>query len=134
MIRERRKYIRFLPENNAFAAIGAEYSRVGKIIDISIRGLAFGYLKQFENDNPSSMKVIIFESDDKFHLEDIPCMIVCDIPMSPSKDRVYSASPAISHRCGIQFTDITEPQSKMLEQFLKHYTRGYAPSHLKCHI
>jgi hypothetical protein len=38
---ERRKYVRFKAQENAFAALGTNFSRVGKLKEISIGGLAF---------------------------------------------------------------------------------------------
>lgn len=39
---DKRKYIRFLAQDDAFAALG--FSIVGKVKDISMGGLAFGYI------------------------------------------------------------------------------------------
>lgn len=37
---ERRKYIRFRAQDTAYAALGAEFTQVGRLIDISIGGLS----------------------------------------------------------------------------------------------
>ena len=55
MFTERRRYIRFLPTVNAFAALGVGFSKIGKIINISIGGLSFGYLSQIEKFNNDPM-------------------------------------------------------------------------------
>ena len=43
---ERRKYVRFLAQDNTFAALRIGFKKVGKIDDISINGLAFSYLSE----------------------------------------------------------------------------------------
>ncbi len=49
MISERRKYTRFLAEEDGYAALGANFTKVGKLKDISIGGLAFEYIGCTEN-------------------------------------------------------------------------------------
>ena len=44
MIIEQRKYARFLSLSQAFAALGSTYTRVGKVKNISLGGLAFEYI------------------------------------------------------------------------------------------
>ena len=41
---ERRKHARFFSPENAFAALGRNYTKVGKIKNISLGGLAFEYI------------------------------------------------------------------------------------------
>jgi hypothetical protein len=41
---ERRQYARYLSHANAFAALGHQYSIVGKIKNIALGGLAFEYI------------------------------------------------------------------------------------------
>ena len=41
---EQRKYPRFSVQNHTFAALGSEFEIVGKVNDISIKGLSFSYL------------------------------------------------------------------------------------------
>ena len=43
---ERRKFIRFLIQDNTFARLGSVFYKVGKVNDISIKGLSFSYLSE----------------------------------------------------------------------------------------
>ena len=41
---EQRRYARFFLEHDTFAALGHEYNKVGKVIDMSVGGLSFEYI------------------------------------------------------------------------------------------
>ena len=43
---ERRKFTRFLTQDDAFAALRGNLTKIGKIYDISLKGLAFRYLAE----------------------------------------------------------------------------------------
>ena len=128
MITERRRYIRFLPINNAFAALGVGFSRIGKIIDISIGGLAFGYLSQFEIYKNDFSKIAIFTSEKEFHLPNLPCKVAFEIPLISNEIYLNSAISVISYRCGVQFTDSSRAQFLKLEHFIANHTRGFSTS------
>ena len=60
---EQRKHDRFIPKENAFAALGRKYTRVGKIKDISVGGLAFEYIAGEEsNNNASEIDIFLVET------------------------------------------------------------------------
>lgn len=63
---EHRRYARYIPRKNAFAALGSQYNRVGKIIDIYLGGLVFEYISG-ENCGPNSSQVDIFLVGKFFH-------------------------------------------------------------------
>jgi hypothetical protein len=123
---ERRKYVRFLVEDMAFAAIRIGFKKVGKINDISIRGLAFSYLSQTNEADTDrhSPKVDIFLSGNGFHLSNVPCRIVYDTPDVES----YKGSFVKMSRCGLHFGELIESQSELLEIFIKNHTTGLVSS------
>lgn len=123
---ERRKYVRFLAQDNAFAALRGDFRKVGIINDISIKGLGFSYLsKTFEDTNDyDSLSVDIFLSGNGFHLSNIPCMIAYDTP-DVGIDKNSSLS---MFRCGLKFKKLKENQLDQLEFFLKNYTTGISAS------
>jgi len=119
---EQRKYIRFLPQDSTFAALRSGFQKVGKVCNISIKGLAFSYLKDTaeKNPDPYSHQVDIFLSEKKFYLSNLPCQIVYDVP-DPAYDQNYGVK---MHRCGLFFRELAEIQSELLESFInKHTTR-----------
>ena len=115
---EKRKFTRFRTQDNAFAALRGDFTKVGKIYDISLNGLAFRYLAEQESEETFT-HVDIFLSDNGFHLPDVPCNIVYDV-----KEHT-SGSMAISpYRCGLSFNVLQEEQQNKLEFFLNNHTIG----------
>ena len=78
MMAERRKHARFLPNENAFAALGENYIKVGKIKNISAEGLSFEYIAG-EEVHIDSKKVDVFVIGNLFHLHNLPCKIIYDV-------------------------------------------------------
>jgi hypothetical protein len=106
----------------AFAAIRNGFKKVGKINDISIRGLAFSYLSETNEADSAhhSSKADIFLSGNGFHLFNVPCRIVYDIPDAT----LYKGLFVKMARCGLHFGELIESQSEQLEFFIKNYTTG----------
>ena len=126
---ERRKYTRFLAEEYAYAALGANFTKVGKLKDISINGLSFEYIACIENCVQDSSKVAIFHAQNDFHLPNIACRLICSSAISAGDEESPFARQYIIHRCAIQFGDISAKQRKQLEFFINHYTCGTATAH-----
>ena len=123
---ESRKYIRFLPQPNAYAALGASYTKIGKIKDISMGGVAFEYYIGSQELNQYDSTVTIFITVNNFYLEDIPCQIISDQIRSGSNKPPVLNTNYVVKRCGLQFMNIFEEQRQRLEYFLNHHTRGMA--------
>ena len=117
---EQRKYVRFSVQDNSFAALRDGFKKVGKIDDISIKGLGFSYLSETTEVDTAGhfSKVDIFLSGNGFHLFNVPCKIVYDIPGS-SPDRGFLVQMS---RCGLQFGELTRSQLEQLEFFIEKYT------------
>ena len=123
---ERRKYTRFLAEEDAYAALGIDFTKVGKLIDISIGGLAFEYIDCTEDCVQDSSRVAIFHSHNEFHLPNLACRLICNLVITAENDDPQFKRQYAIHRCAIQFGDITAKQRKQLEFFINHYTCGTA--------
>ncbi len=128
---ERRKYIRFLAQENAFAALGTNFTRVGKLKEISIGGLAFEYIDSTKSSCQDFSRVAIFLSDNEFHLSKLPCRLICDREICVISDNPLIESPCKINKCVVQFTDITENQKEKLENFIENNTRGVVPSSIE---
>ena len=63
---ENRKYIRFIVKDRVYAALGSHFLRVGRIIDISIGGLAFEFIENLKGCKQDYSKITIFHSEDGF--------------------------------------------------------------------
>ena len=128
MVSEKRKYIRFPAQDKAYAALGSHFSKVGKIKDISIDGLAFKYIDNTEDCVQDSSKIAIFGSENAFYLPDVACRLIYDSPLYVINNIQYFKTALRIKGCGVQFTAITEYQLKKLEFFINHYTRKLLPS------
>ena len=123
MISEKRKYPRFLAEEDAYAILGNHFNRVGRLKDMSIAGLAFTHIEKTEDSVQEFSKATIFVSGSKFYLTDLACRMVYDSPLDETNNKRNFKTVFRTKRCGIQFAAITEYQLKKLKFFINHHTR-----------
>jgi len=128
MVVERRKYVRFLVQPNTYAALGSRFTKVGKVRDISIGGLAFEYLSNTEDLDQPYSKIAIYQSENKFHLANLPCRVIYDLPQRALNKNLVSNSIYVTNRCAVQFITIAEHQIERLTYFLDHHTKGLPTS------
>jgi hypothetical protein len=114
---EKRKHPRFRTQDNCYAALSGNFTKVGKICDISTGGVAFRYLAQDIQEEEFS-KVDIFLVDNGFHLFKIPCRVVYTV----SDESFGKSFLTRMYRCGLQFLGLTKSQAGELNLFLKDYT------------
>ena len=119
---ERRKFTRFRTQDNAFAALRGDLTKIGKIYDISLNGLAFRYLAEQESEEKFT-HVDIFLSGNGFHLPNVLCSIVYDV-----KEHTSSSLEISPYRCGLSFKPLKEEVRNKLEFFLNNYTTGVLSS------
>ena len=112
---ERRRQVRYSIVETAYAAIGSSYDRVGKVKDCSKEGLSFEYMESGGRNHHGST-VDIFIMDDAFHIHNLPCSVVYDVPLYGSYD-----GPFRSRRCGIHFGDPTSAQRQQITSFLEQF-------------
>ena len=128
MVAERRKYVRFIALPNTYAALGSSFTKIGKIRDISMGGLAFEYFSGTEDSIRRDSTVTIFMTVNNFYLANLPCRMMSDHPKHNSNE-TYSLNPSyLVKRCSLQFMAISEDQRQQLEYYLNKYTHGIAPS------
>ena len=122
---EQRKNIRRLAKNNIFAALGGGYKKVGKVYDISVKGVGFSYLRQTGDTryDDHDFKVDIFHSENGFHLFNIPCRIVYE------KTDVASVEglPVKMYRCGLHFSKLSDIQLNLLDFVIAKFTVNRKP-------
>ena len=119
---ERRKFTRFRVQDDAYAALRGDSTKVGKIKDISMNGLGFKYHTEKICDETFN-HVDIFLSSNGFHMSGVPCTIVND-----KKECVYTSQGIALYRCGLKFEKLNEKHKKKLEFFLNNYTTGVLDS------
>lgn len=121
MVIERRKYARYVPQKDAFAALGHNYTRVGKIQDIALGGLSFEYIVG-DSLKEDATKADIFLVGNVFHLHNIPCRIIYDFEVHvPHVNNGY-VKILTTKRCGLQFGPHLEDNTTQLKFFLDAYT------------
>ena len=117
---KKRKSTRFRTQDNAFAALRGQQTKVGKIFDISLSGLAFRYLTE-EKSTEAYNKADIFLSRNGFHLPDVSCTIVYDVDVKEFMDGSYGIR---AYRCGLMFDPLEGEAKERLEYFLNNHTIG----------
>ena len=116
---ETRKHNRLIAQDDAFAALKGEETRVGRITDISAGGLSISYPFK-KNEKDGFKRVDIYLTQNGFRLSDIPCRIVYE-----EKDVSNGASNGDTiNRCGLRFTDLADDHKTQLNYFLSHFTAG----------
>lgn len=120
---EQRKHDRFIPQENAYAALGRKYTKVGKIQDISMQGLAFEYIAAEEN-NESGSQIDIFLVGDEFHLYRVPCKVIYDVDVGAHymNDKFYKIFTF--KRCGVKFQKLNKDLEGLLRFFIQYRTTG----------
>jgi len=113
---ERRKFTRFLTQDNAFAALRGDFTKVGKICDISLNGVAFRYLIEQISEEEYT-HVDIFLSDNGFHLHGVPCTVIYNV-----KEPTFSSLSISTYRCGLCFKPLNEEVQNKVNFFLNNYT------------
>jgi len=122
---ENRKHIRFLPQENAFAALGKNYTKVGKVRDICKGGLAFEYIAG-ETTRNQDTQVDIFLTGNVFHLYNVPCEVVYEADIHVPHVNTKFVRLLTTRRCGIKFGDLSESDIRELDKFLAAHTIGPA--------
>jgi c-di-GMP-binding flagellar brake protein YcgR len=117
---ERRKTVRFLPQTETYVVLRPDFTKLGRLINISKGGLAFHYIAhQTEGQAPTHLD--LFAGNDAFYLSRIPCRVIYDIRY-PENEKSLKL---VEHmRCGLEFGEMTEVQATQLESYLKNHVAG----------
>jgi hypothetical protein len=120
---ERRNNIRYLPNENTFAALGIRFTKVGKVKDISRGGLSIEYIAG-ENTVHVPTHVDVFMTGHVFHLYNVPCELIYDIEVHVPHVNNRYVKILTTKRCGVQFSELNEDDEAQLALFLEAYTNG----------
>ncbi|MEE9567072.1 MAG: PilZ domain-containing protein [Desulfobacteria bacterium] len=117
---EQRQHKRFEVREGAFILLGTDSTKLGRIIDISMGGLAFSYMARARPPN-ELFELDIFLIDSEFYFDKVPFETISDF-----KTRENPFSSITMRRCGVQFGALTYSQISQLEYFIQNYTLGEA--------
>lgn len=123
---EQRKNIRFLVDDNIIVAIRNGVTKIGKLKDISLRGLSFEHIYEEDLSGEPLKSDIFLLGAKEFPLSKIPCKVVYNIPMPIPSEYEEFIIHFVTRRCGVQFEALNEIQMTQLNFFLKTYTNGTA--------
>lgn len=113
---EHRRDMRRKAKKGAFVLFGNRKHRIGMLLDISKRGLAFQYVTESGKVPALSVITIYTDRDSSLSLEALPCRIVYDNEVIPTVNNLCI------RRCGIEFTKLSRYQSAHLKRLLLDYT------------
>ena len=120
---EQRALDRFIPSENAYVALGRKYTKVGKMKDISLAGLAFEYLAGEEfNEDASALDIFLVGTE--FHLYRIPCKLIYNIDVHVPQINNELVKIYTTKRCGVRFEKLTKDLKSLLSFFIKYHTSG----------
>ena len=116
---ERRKHQRFQLPSSAFVGLGPYFGTVGRIVDISMGGLAFRHLGQEEPNG--STYIDIFMNDLDFYLRNLSYKTISDFPMVTD-----GRTTVTLRRRSVKFSKMTPQQKAALKDFIERYAVGEA--------
>ena len=117
---ERRKTVRFLPQTETYVALRPDFTKLGKLINISKRGLAFQYIGPKEESRvPTHLD--LFTGNNGFYLSRLACKVIYDSRLFEED----TSSTSLEHRrCGLEFGEATEVQENQLELYFANHVAG----------
>jgi hypothetical protein len=116
---ERRKHKRFEVPTGAFVALCPRGIIVGKIVDISAGGLAFGYING-QKPLKSLSELDMFCVDNGFCLRNVRFKTVWDVEI-PNELPVNSET---MRRSGVRFKRLGRNRKSQLKRFIENHTTG----------
>jgi hypothetical protein len=119
---ERRKTVRFLPQAETYVVLRPDFTKLGRLLDISRGGLSFQYISS-EAESRGPTQLDLFTGNNGFYLPTLRCKVIYDIPLS---EQETSATPLERRRCGLEFGETTEAQAAQLNLYLANHVAGEA--------
>jgi hypothetical protein len=116
---ERRGNKRFHATTGAFAVLGPNSTKVGRVIDISLSGMAFRHV---DKEEPLSglNELDVFMIDDDFHMNKIPFEAVSDYEIPNEGHPAFIRT----RQSSLRFGELTPRQRSQLEYFIQNHTLG----------
>ena len=116
-----RAHVRYTPNCDAFISLGAGFTRVGSIRDISLTGAAFEHFPYNQLVPPFELSADIFICRTEMHSANIPCRIVYELPMPENSADWPLDRTMTQKRCGIEFKPGNGHHQEQLARFRRQY-------------
>jgi len=117
---DRRKHIRHCVKDGAVAIPRSSSAKIGRIIDISRKGLAIRYTGKRNWLNGASQIDIMLIDDDNYYLSKLSAKIISDYECT----FYVSGRMREEKRCGLQFLNLSDYQLTKIDQFIHKFTVG----------
>lgn len=117
---ENRNHVRFRAREGVFVVLKPSHSHVGRLIDISMGGLAFDYVVDGVLPKPPA-EVEIFVKGGAFRMNGIPCEAIWANTTNEGHVTLIR-----KRKCGVRFGKLTDDQKAKLKEFIETYTVGEA--------
>ena len=118
---ERRKFTRYVVQENGFDVLSRELKVVGKLKNISRGGLAYQYTPPDGAEAESEIVDILGKGPDPFYLQGLDCKTVYDISELAADQTFTGAEIRVR---GLQYIKLTENQKRKLDFLLYNYVIG----------
>ena len=114
---ERRQSPRYALNTDVFLVFRPEFTKLGKLMDVSGGGVAFEYAVFDHYEKVAAAEVDIFASEpDQFMLSRVPCRVAYDV-----KIEKLTLGGIETRRCGLAFEQLSQTQSELLNLLLATY-------------
>jgi hypothetical protein len=118
---ERRKFTRYLVQENGFEVLSRDLKVVGKLKNISRGGLAYQYTPPDWAEAEAETVDILERDPDRFYLPGITCRMIYDISELAEEHTFTGAQIRVK---GLQYIRLTEKQKRKLEFLLDNLLMG----------
>jgi c-di-GMP-binding flagellar brake protein YcgR len=117
---DRRKHMRYWVQDGAVAVPRSSSAKMGRIIDISRKGLAVRYTGEMNWLNGASQLDIMLIDDDYYYLPKLSAKIISDYECT----FYVSGRMREEKRCGLEFRNLSGKQLTEIDQFIHKFTVG----------
>ncbi len=118
---ERRKFARYIVQENGFEVLSRDLKVVGKLKNISRGGLAYQYTPADGKEIEPEIVDILGKSPDPFYLQGLVCQTVYDISELAADQTFTGAEIRVT---GLQYIKLTENQERKLDFLFYNYVIG----------
>jgi hypothetical protein len=118
---EKRQFARSNTRPDIFAALGRDFSRVGRVKDVSLGGLAFEYIAVEDKENDLSC-IDVFATKSGLYFPKIPCRMIYEFSREDESSYGFLPSELRTRRCGVAFTDLNEGELAQIKHLVESYT------------
>ena len=119
---ERRNSIRYLAREDVTAVLRDGFTKIGRVKDISMTGMCFEHINDYDEDANRNVKREILFLVDGFSLPRLFGKVVYEIPVHMPEEFRSFPTRFKTRRCGVEFEPLSAEQAMPFEFFLKTYT------------